>query len=64
MKFRDLVLTGVALFAVYRTGKLVGQIKCFDKLMQEYGNDILEKHNDIIYTICDGITLSKHKTSK
>lgn len=64
MKFKDLVLAGAALIAVYNAGKTAGHIECFNKLMAKYGDELLEKHGEIISKIGKNFTIKVIKTSK
>lgn len=64
MKFKDLAVASAALIAVYNAGKMAGHIECFNKLMAKYGDDILEKHDEIISKIGKNFTIKVIKTSK
>lgn len=64
MKFKEMVIAGAALVAVYNAGKMAGHIECFNKIMAKYGNDILEKHDEIISKIGKNFTIKVIKTSK
>lgn len=64
VQFKDLVLAGAALIAVYNAGKTAGHIECFNKIMAKYGNDLLEKHDEIISKIGKNFTIKVIKTGK
>lgn len=48
MNTKNLVLVGTALFVVYKVGTMTGYYKCFNQLMDKYGEELLEKHGEII----------------
>lgn len=64
MKFKEMVLAGAALIAVYNAGKMAGHVECFNKIMAKYGNELLEKHDEIISKIGKNFTIKVIKTSK
>lgn len=64
MKFKELVLAGAALIAVYNAGKMAGHVECFNKIMAKYGNELLENHDEIISKIGKNFTIKVIKTSK
>lgn len=64
MKFKEMVLVGAALIAVYTAGKAAGHIACFNKLMAKYGEELLDNHDEIISKIGRNFTIKVIKTSK
>jgi hypothetical protein len=66
MKFKDLVLAGTALIVVYKVGQVSGHVKCFNKLMDEYGKELFENHDKISTIVKFGkdATLEIFRTKK
>lgn len=48
MNFKNLVLAGTAMFVVYKVGMMTGYYKCFNQLMDKYGEELLENHGEIV----------------
>lgn len=66
MKFKNLVIAGAALLVVYKVGQVSGHVKCFEKLMDEYGKELFENHEKIstMIKIGKGSTIELFRTRK
>lgn len=61
MKFKDIVIVGAALVVAYHAGKTAGHSECLRQFMDKYGDDILEKHGEIITNVSKHIMIKVTK---
>lgn len=64
MKFKDLLVAGTALIVVYNAGMVAGRMDCFQKFMDKYGDDILEKRGEITGKLSKRFTIKVTKVNK
>ena len=63
VKLARTILACGMIFLAYEAGKLIGHLRCLDKFVDKYGDDILEKHAEIIDDIHPKFTIKVVKPS-
>ena len=64
MKLTRTILACGLIFLVYEAGKFMGHMRCLDKFVDKYGDDILEKRAEIVDDISPKFTIKVVKPSK